>query len=201
MDDKERTVRGAIFYRSAERMIGTKVLIHRKDADGGEPEFVQEHLLISMQDYARKKDGHKTTLFEWSSHCTDCGEVLTFTGRNMTKDLQRRCRQCREDRPYDPEGWRDRPRNIYTRILPGDGEAWVSPTHGKRIDGSRPGMHAGLSTKRWPLYDALGEDKPLLASAKRAELGGNPSVEQVRDAIEADLRAAQNGDIDPESLF
>lgn len=116
-DETRRTVRGAIFYENDERRIGTMVRIDRMI--DGEPQFLQLHTLVGTEEYHGKARDRSITLLKWEALCTECGDEMTYKARNMTKYLKRRCPICNEEKPYDPEGWSSRPRNRYTRIMPG----------------------------------------------------------------------------------
>lgn len=190
-DENTRKVRGAIFYRAEERIIGTRLQIEQSG------EIIQTLALADIEDYRRKKDGRKTMLFVWETECTECGAAMRFKARNMTKDLKRRCKLCNEETPYDPVGWSTRPRNTYWRTTPDDGEQWVSPTHGESLMTTRP---FSKEPERWPLlYGLKSEDRIDLGSAVRRDLGSGASTEAVRD--EAERRLREKDEIDPASLF
>ena len=104
-------VRGAIFYGREPREPGTMVRIER-GAD-----LIQIHQLVESYPHVNRR-GKSVELLTWSTYCTECGDMFEYRGRNLTKDLARRCKACKAANPYDPRGWADRPRNRYVRVDP-----------------------------------------------------------------------------------
>lgn len=112
MQANRRTVQGAVFYAGDDMILGTMLRIELQG------KLVQLHILDSVVDYVRKSDGTNMKLLIWSTMCTDCGSDMEHKSRNVIKDMPRRCKRCRTEKPYDPAGWMKRPRNKYIRIDP-----------------------------------------------------------------------------------
>lgn len=113
MDERpRRIVRGPVFYPAEPVTVGSQLRIDR----GGE--FYQLHTLVGVEEGYVAKSGKVSTLLKWETYCTECGGEIAYTVRNKTKDLQRRCKPCADETPYDPRGWSQRPRNQYIRIDP-----------------------------------------------------------------------------------
>jgi hypothetical protein len=182
-----RTIQTVCYCRGETPVIGTVVVVDRKDGCGGREE-VQRYTLAGVGGEEHPTDMGLSYKLNWQTACTECGTTFEASTNNYTKNLPRRCKPCRRKNPYNACGWSSRPRNRYVRIDPAPGEPHAPPVAARGVDIAQASVT--------PLYDALGSATRMAWLRRiKAETGTTPAPGDV----EARLRA--ESEIDPASLF